>query len=528
MQLQIKNLYKNIRKCELFHYFATTTIFCRVNHLIGLLYKGISLVNKLVFNVLITSIFFVVLFFLFKEINTINVIVYPFDVPESMSRMGLSGRVVANRVVDKIYLIKNESYADQIWTEKYTPSWQDSNFDVEVTNANISIKKVVDHLKEYFGYGDIYVYGDVVSESNGESTLTIRINKTQSHSYKFKNYEIDSPIQSASVDICKDINPFALASYLLSIDHVKCKEVLDYIISKDKYKNKYKSFTYNLYGLLLAGSDRLEAIIMFKKSLEADPSFYAAYLNWANVLKDMKKLDEAKDLLEKLTKKFPDESHTYVSLANILIEKSDLDGAILQCKKSLELDASSAWAYSTWGFALIKKGNNYLPDAISKLRKAITIEPNNVGGHIYLGYAFEKMGDNKAAIEQYKLVMKLDAYNALNYFRWGWVLQRSGDKFGAIEKYRKAIECNNYYIDAYNNLGVLLCESNAVVMGINYFNKVIDIDPKDAQAYRNWGTALKMVGNYEEALAKLKRAQYCDPTNQQIADEITQLNMTIE
>src|SRR3989344_7272327 len=57
--------------------------------------------------------------------------------------------------------------------------------------------------------------------------------------------------------------------------------------------------------------------------------------------------------------------------------------------------------------AYVYEMENNLNNAISEYKKAIELEPNNFRFHSNLGSAFIKKGDNKAALEEYKKALSL-------------------------------------------------------------------------------------------------------------------------
>ena len=87
---------------------------------------------------------------------------------------------------------------------------------------------------------------------------------------------------------------------------------------------------------------------------------------------------------------------------------NEADRVYIQARSLGDLDAG---AYMMWGNALLDLGQ--LNDAISKFQTATQLAPDHPGILLNLGSAFEKIGDNTLAIEQYKKALELDPNFAL-------------------------------------------------------------------------------------------------------------------
>lgn len=96
----------------------------------------------------------------------------------------------------------------------------------------------------------------------------------------------------------------------------------------------------------------------------------------------------------------------YVKSGFALEEKGDLDGAIADYTKAIEIDPRYARAYDNRGSARAKKGD---PDgAIADYSKAIELDPRYPLAYIGRGLARSDKGDLDGAISDYSKAIEID------------------------------------------------------------------------------------------------------------------------
>jgi tetratricopeptide (TPR) repeat protein len=127
--------------------------------------------------------------------------------------------------------------------------------------------------------------------------------------------------------------------------------------------------------------------------------------------------------------------------------KGDLDGAISDYTRAIEIDSRDAGAYEGRGEARRTKGD--LDGAITDATRAIEIDPHLAGPYITRGLARRKKGDLEAALEDYTKSIVIDPNYADGYNALAWLLAtasrdsiRNGKK--ALEFARKAAELTSW------------------------------------------------------------------------------------
>src|SRR5258705_11101958 len=82
-----------------------------------------------------------------------------------------------------------------------------------------------------------------------------------------------------------------------------------------------------------------------QRSVELDPTNYAARVDMANMLIAAKFFKEAQEQLDVLTEKQPNNPEVHMALANFKARQGDLPAALLEMQKSLSLDPNRYEAF---------------------------------------------------------------------------------------------------------------------------------------------------------------------------------------
>jgi tetratricopeptide (TPR) repeat protein len=156
------------------------------------------------------------------------------------------------------------------------------------------------------------------------------------------------------------------------------------------------------------------------------------------------------------------------------------------------------------GISLQDKGE---PNAaIDSYKLAIKIKPDYAQAYINLGSALKAKGELDDAIDSYKLAIKIKPDYAEAYNNMGNALKEQGRLDEAIEAYMKALAIKPDYAEAYSNMGVILADQSKPEEAIEAYTKALAIKPDYAEAYNNMGNALKDHGKLDAAIEAFNKA----------------------
>lgn len=163
------------------------------------------------------------------------------------------------------------------------------------------------------------------------------------------------------------------------------------------------------------------------------------------------------------------------NLGNELRNRGQLDQAIVQFRRSIEIDPDYQFGHYNLGAALLEK--NDVPEAISQLRAALKLNPNYAKAYYTLGNALTKQGD----VEQAKV------------------------------SYERAVAIAPAFPDAQCNLANVLLEQGDVDAALVHYREAAQLQPNNAGAHYNLAVGLARKGEVDQAISELQTALRLDP-----------------
>src|SRR5204863_530623 len=310
-------------------------------------------------------------------------------------------------------------------------------------------------------------------------------------------------------------------------------------LATEQYPNHAEGFN-DAAGYWVDIGEWQKARESLEKAHQLSPKSVGALMNLGNVSVEMKdfssarkyyeealKLEpngqyaqEAKEALRKPKKKPEDrqasqpnlkEANAYNKRGIAKGVKGDIDGAIADFTRAIELYPKYGTAYNNRGLAKKNKGD--LDGAIADCTRAIELDPKDAGAYSNRGIAKQAQGDLSGAIADYTRAIELDPKYANAYNNRSIAKRRKGEMDGAIADCTRAIELDPKYAPAYNNRGVAKGANGDIDGAIADYTRAIELDPKDARAYNDRGVAKQAKGDLDGAIADCTRVIELNPKN---------------
>jgi len=194
-------------------------------------------------------------------------------------------------------------------------------------------------------------------------------------------------------------------------------------------------------------------------------------------------------------------------------KNGNLDGAIADYSRAIELDPKYAIAYFNRGNAKSNKGE--LEGAIADYSRAIDIDPKYAKAYNNRGNAKNKKGDLGGAIADYSRAIEIDPKSSKPYNNRGIAKQDMGDLDGSVADYSRAIELDPKYAIAYFNRGVVFMTKGRFDQAIADYTSKIELTPNDENASLHLVIALWLAkGDAEEATERLRKRILADGSNE--------------
>ncbi|MFN0112581.1 MAG: tetratricopeptide repeat protein [Blastocatellia bacterium] len=233
---------------------------------------------------------------------------------------------------------------------------------------------------------------------------------------------------------------------------------------------------YNNYANALFRTGRRDnrdrAIENYSVAIKKEPNWPDAYAGLANVLRVQKRLDEARQAVERSIQLAPESSLAHTVAGRIYAELKDFNRANIEGKRALELAPKDAFAHlnwagilflqqryteainayvaaqsydSTWAVPRNSLGNLFLSvnrpnEALDELNIAAKLEPRSSIIHNNLGTAYLMLQKTDAAIANFQMATQFDERNSSAFYNLGAAYYRQGKMDDSVNAFRRASE----------------------------------------------------------------------------------------
>ena len=216
----------------------------------------------------------------------------------------------------------------------------------------------------------------------------------------------------------------------------------------------------------------------FQRAAELDPGNVEPILDLATLRRGQQRDREADALLARARALRPGDPALLHTVAEALRTQGRLEEAIAGYRAALELDPEYAPSHAALGIALYQ--TQRYAAGVATMARALALDPAlPVAGslHLFMGRAWQELGDPAAAVQQYEQALRLDPRNseALDHL----AMARFGQR-----RYEEALAL---------------------------YRTLAEIDPDNALTHSNLGAALYHLGRPEQALPSIERALALDP-----------------
>jgi tetratricopeptide (TPR) repeat protein len=202
------------------------------------------------------------------------------------------------------------------------------------------------------------------------------------------------------------------------------------------------------------------------------------------------------------------------NLGNVLHQKGNVDEAIVQYQKALEINPANAEVHNNLGNILLEKGQ--VDEAIAHCQRALEINPDNSPAHNNLGNALLQKGQVDEAIAHYQRALEISPDIAMVHNNLGGALFQKGNVDEAIAYYQKALQIEPDFAKARHNLDHALLLKERAEEAITHYQKALQIKPDSVDVLNNlaWLLATCPDAHLRDGVQAVKYAgQACELTH---------------
>ncbi len=217
-------------------------------------------------------------FMVWDAAHSSGLLIEPFSVPPDLAARGLTGEVVASRLLDRLVMMQAQT-SSQRAPRTFANSWDEKGIRLDVPETGVSLTELDNFLREKLGH-DTHVTGDVVRTASGLS-LTARAGLNGADSVTGPDSDMDGLVQRLAESVYRMTQPYRYGVYLAT--HDRLAEALPILKTLAKTgAMQDRAWAYDVWSLATRDSQGIDAgLPLLNRSLALDPTLVVSRNNTA-------------------------------------------------------------------------------------------------------------------------------------------------------------------------------------------------------------------------------------------------------
>jgi tetratricopeptide (TPR) repeat protein len=243
-------------------------------------------------------------YLIWNAANSNGLLVEPFSIPPDLAARGLSGEVVAAKLLDRVTEMQAQTNSVRA-ARSYSNSWDERGVKLDIPETGVSFAELDKFLRDKLGH-DVHLSGEIVRTATGV-VLTVRAGTNGADSAEGPETEMDSLIKRAAESVYRLTQPYRYAVYL------------------------------NNHGRLTEGI-AIDRDLAARGPLEDRPWAYLGIGNWSAPSVG---IDEGLGLLRRGLALEPDNTSILINIVTFELVKGQLEQSLRDSRKMLEVPVNS-------------------------------------------------------------------------------------------------------------------------------------------------------------------------------------------
>ncbi len=220
-------------------------------------------------------------FMVWQAAESNGLLIEPFSVPPDLAARGLTGEVVAAKVLDRLVAMQSQT-SSQRAPKSYANSWDEKGIKLDVPETGVSLTELDNFLRLKLGH-DTHVSGEVVRRQQDRDSRH-RAQERRGHRASVvgvENDQMDALVQRLAESIYHMTQPYRYAVYVAS--HNRMAEALPILELLTKSgPPEDRPWAYNLMALAALNRNGVAAAdMLMHKAVAIDPDFVVSQVNIA-------------------------------------------------------------------------------------------------------------------------------------------------------------------------------------------------------------------------------------------------------
>jgi tetratricopeptide (TPR) repeat protein len=219
-----------------------------------------------------------------------GLLIEPFSVPPDLAARGLTGEVVATKVLDQLVAMQSQT-SSQRAPKSYANSWDEKGIKLDVPETGMSLTELDNFLRQKLG-NDTHVTGEVVRNANGVS-LTARAGATATDSVTGLDTDLDPLVHQLAESVYRMTQPYRYGVYLAA--HGRMADALPILRALTVSGTpEDRPWGYNLLSLAALDRTGVQAsFALMRQAVAVDPDFIVSQVNVARYEANLSLPEEA-------------------------------------------------------------------------------------------------------------------------------------------------------------------------------------------------------------------------------------------
>ena len=217
-------------------------------------------------------------FMVWDAAHSSGLLIEPFSVPPELAARGLTGEVVASRLLDRLVMMQAQT-SSQRAPKTFANSWDEKGIRLDIPESGVSLTELDNFLRQKLGH-DTHVTGDVVRTAAGLS-LTARAGLNGAESVSGPDTDMDGLVQRLAESVYGMTQPYRYGVYLATHDRwAEALPILQTLAKSGAMQDR--AWAYDVWSLSTRDSQGIDVgLPLLNRSLTLDPNLVVSRTNVA-------------------------------------------------------------------------------------------------------------------------------------------------------------------------------------------------------------------------------------------------------
>lgn len=356
----------------------------------------------------------VFIIFIVKIFRSEGYIIEPFSVPEAFDQSGYNGYVIAQKIQDEVFAIKE--FAQTVKEDSVQLLGNDQpELDLKVLGVGVSLRTLIFQMRSLLGQKNEVIQGEITAIDD-QFNLTLRMTGFPPIDHAAvilegdRKQAIDRLISKAGETILSNTDPYRLA--VLCYKKKRYEEAIEIVRKIIKERPQEIHWAYLAWGSILEAQNQyFAAAAKFRRATELKPDFSLAHNRLGWNLFQQGETENGERAMRKSVQCDPTNVDRLLDLAWFLHSSSDYEGADSIFEKGSKMTPDNLGVWASWANSKIGRGKPR--EALEIAQKAEQFAKEDAIGYLTKALGSLARGDSILAFEQVMTALDFDPKNLI-------------------------------------------------------------------------------------------------------------------